>query len=178
LSKGMDYWPGSGMLAGATGLEPAASCVTGRRCNQTELREVDFHQAFAEPVREPASRSGLRGAPGETTFGKIIEAVENAERSRAPIQKTEDRLAGNLVYLSPWARPCSPSSSPKLRSTISVIIVARACCIAAGTPLAILGAIGRAVEILQDDPPVIARDADRLHKRGQIVAIKTTSARI
>src|SRR5580700_6055258 len=30
----------------------------------------------------------------ETTFGKIIEAVENAERSRAPIQKTADRLAG------------------------------------------------------------------------------------
>jgi P-type E1-E2 ATPase len=33
----------------------------------------------------------------ETTFGKIIEAVENAERSRAPIQKTADRLAGYLV---------------------------------------------------------------------------------
>ena len=26
------------MVAGATGLEPATSCVTGRRSNQTELR--------------------------------------------------------------------------------------------------------------------------------------------
>src|SRR5580658_3355102 len=30
----------------------------------------------------------------DTTFGKIIEAVEHAEKSRAPIQKTADRLAG------------------------------------------------------------------------------------
>jgi cation transport ATPase len=36
----------------------------------------------------------------QTTFGKIIEAVERAEQSRAPIQKTADRLAGYLVYFA------------------------------------------------------------------------------
>ena len=36
----------------------------------------------------------------DTTFGKIIEAVERAEKSRAPIQKTADRLAGYLVYFA------------------------------------------------------------------------------
>ena len=36
----------------------------------------------------------------DTTFGRIIEAVEHAERSRAPIQKTADRLAGYLVYFA------------------------------------------------------------------------------
>ena len=36
----------------------------------------------------------------ETAFGKIVEAVERAERSRAPIQKTADRLAGYLVYFA------------------------------------------------------------------------------
>jgi len=75
----------------------------------------------------------------ETTFGKIIEAVENAEHSRAPIQKTADRLAGYLVYFALGA-----ALTHNIRSTISVIIVAGACGIAAGTPLAILGAIGRA----------------------------------
>jgi len=35
----------------------------------------------------------------ETIFGKIIEAVETAEKSRAPIQGIADRLAGYLVYL-------------------------------------------------------------------------------
>jgi heavy metal translocating P-type ATPase len=79
----------------------------------------------------------------ETTFGKIIEAVENAERSRAPIQKTADRLAGYLVYFALGAAVLT-FLTHNLRSTISVIIVAGACGIAAGTPLAILGAIGRA----------------------------------
>ena len=80
----------------------------------------------------------------ETTFGKIIEAVENAERSRAPIQKTADRLAGYLVYFALGAAVLTFLITHNLRSTISVIIVAGACGIAAGTPLAILGAIGRA----------------------------------
>jgi heavy metal translocating P-type ATPase len=80
----------------------------------------------------------------ETTFGKIIEAVENAEHSRAPIQKTADRLAGYLVYFALGAAVLTFLITHNIRSTISVIIVAGACGIAAGTPLAILGAIGRA----------------------------------
>ena len=80
----------------------------------------------------------------ETTFGKIIEAVENAEHSRAPIQKLADRLAGYLVYFALGAAVVTFLITQNIRSTISVIIVAGACGIAAGTPLAILGAIGRA----------------------------------
>ena len=82
----------------------------------------------------------------ETTFGKIIEAVENAEHSRAPIQKTADRLAGYLVYFALGAAVLTFLITHNTRSTISVIIVAGACGIAAGTPLAVLGAIGRAAQ--------------------------------
>jgi Cd2+/Zn2+-exporting ATPase/Cu+-exporting ATPase len=80
----------------------------------------------------------------DTTFGKIIDAVERAEKSRAPIQKTADRLAGYLVYFALGAAGLTFLITHNARSTISVIIVAGACGIAAGTPLAILGAIGRA----------------------------------
>src|SRR5580658_334055 len=80
----------------------------------------------------------------DTTFGKIIEAVETAEKSRAPIQGIADRLAGYLVYFAMGAAVLTFLISHNLRSTISVVIVAGACGIAAGTPLAILGAIGRA----------------------------------
>ena len=80
----------------------------------------------------------------DTTFGRIIEAVERAEKSRAPIQKTADRLAGYLVYFALGAAILTFIISHNVRSTISVVIVAGACGIAAGTPLAILGAIGRA----------------------------------
>jgi heavy metal translocating P-type ATPase len=80
----------------------------------------------------------------DTTFGRIVEAVERAEKSRAPIQKTADRLAGYLVYFALGAALLTFIITHNVRSTISVVIVAGACGIAAGTPLAILGAIGRA----------------------------------
>jgi P-type E1-E2 ATPase len=80
----------------------------------------------------------------DTSFGRIVEAVERAEKSRAPIQKTADRLAGYLVYFALGAAVLTFIITHNVRSTISVVIVAGACGIAAGTPLAILGAIGRA----------------------------------
>ncbi len=80
----------------------------------------------------------------DTSFGKIVEAVERAERSRAPVQKTADRYAGYLVYFALACAVITFAITRNARSTISVIIVAGACGIAAGTPLAILGAIGRA----------------------------------
>ena len=79
----------------------------------------------------------------DTTFGQIIEAVERAEQSRAPIQKLADRLAGYLVYFAIGAAILTFLITQDIRSTISVVIVAGACGIAAGTPLAILGGIGR-----------------------------------
>jgi heavy metal translocating P-type ATPase len=82
----------------------------------------------------------------DTTFGKIIQAVEQAEQSRAPIQRIADRLAGYLVYFAFGAAILTFLVTHNIRSTISVIIVAGACGIAAGTPLAILGAIGRAAQ--------------------------------
>jgi heavy metal translocating P-type ATPase len=84
------------------------------------------------------------GIGRDTTFAKIVEAVEHAEKSRAPIQKTADRLAGILVYFALGAAALTFLVTHNARSTISVIIVAGACGVAAGTPLAILGAVGRA----------------------------------
>ncbi len=80
----------------------------------------------------------------DTTFGKIIQTVERAEKTRAPIQKTADRLAAWLVYFTLAAAIATFAVTRSARATISVVIAAGACGIAAGTPLAILGAIGRA----------------------------------
>jgi heavy metal translocating P-type ATPase len=83
----------------------------------------------------------------DTSYGKIIEAVERAEKSRAPVQRLADRTAGYLVYFALGAAVLTFLITRDMRSTISVIIVAGACGIAAGTPLAILGAIGRAARL-------------------------------
>src|SRR5207245_9871501 len=83
----------------------------------------------------------------DTSYGRIIEAVERAERSRAPVQRLADRLAAYLVYLALGAAALTFLLTRDMRSTISVVIVAGACGIAAGTPLAILGGIGRAARL-------------------------------
>src|SRR5580658_6186619 len=83
----------------------------------------------------------------DTSYGRIIEAVERAERSRAPVQQLADRLSGYLVYFALAAAAITFIITRDARSTISVIIVAGACGIAAGTPLAILGGIGRSARL-------------------------------
>jgi heavy metal translocating P-type ATPase len=80
----------------------------------------------------------------DTSFGRIIDAVESAERSRAPIERLADRLSGYLVYFALGAAVLTYLITRNVVATISVIIVAGACGIAAGTPLAVLGAVGRA----------------------------------
>jgi P-type E1-E2 ATPase len=40
------------------------------------------------------------GIGKDTAYARIIEAVERAEKTRAPIQKVADRYAGYLVYFA------------------------------------------------------------------------------
>ena len=80
----------------------------------------------------------------DTTFGKIIEIVEQAEKSKAPVERVSDRLAAGLVYFALGAAVLTFVVTRNLTSTIAVIIVAGACGVAAGTPLAILAGIGSA----------------------------------
>ena len=80
----------------------------------------------------------------DTTFGKIIEIVEQAEQSKAPVERIADRLAAGLVYFALGAAVLTLIVTRSLTSTIAVIIVAGACGVAAGTPLAILAGIGSA----------------------------------
>lgn len=110
-------------------------------------------QVYAGTINQSgALEVQVTGIGKDTAFGKIVEAVERADKLRAPIQKTADRLAGYLVY---FAIACAILTliislalhrdfHTTIRATISVVIVAGACGIAAGTPLAILGAIGQA----------------------------------
>lgn len=83
-----------------------------------------------------------------TSYGQILETVEEAERSRAPVQRLADRLAGYIVYVAlGFAAFEYWITGGDINSTISVIVVAGACGVAAGTPLAILGGIGRAAQM-------------------------------
>src|ERR1017187_3973161 len=128
------------VLGGRSFVEQAA--ITGEAM---PVEKAPGDMVYAGTINQSgALEIGAQKLGRDTTFGRIIEAVERAEKSRAPIQKTADRLAGYLVYFALGAAILTFIITHNVRSTISVVIVAGACGIAAGTPLAILGAIGRA----------------------------------
>ena len=128
------------VLSGRSFVEQAA--ITGEAMPVEKLQGA---AVYAGTINQSGTLEiGAQKLGRDTSFGRIVEAVEHAEKSRAPIQKTADRLAGYLVYFALGAAILTFLITRNVRSTISVVIVAGACGIAAGTPLAILGAIGRA----------------------------------
>jgi len=82
----------------------------------------------------------------ETVFGKIIKLVEDAENRKAPIQKLSDRLATWLVEFAIGFAFITLLVTRDVTSTLSVVVVAGACGVAAGTPLAIVAIMGKAAK--------------------------------
>src|SRR5581483_2670330 len=121
------------------------STITGE---SMPVEKIGGTHVYAGTINQSGSLEvRTTGIGRDTAFGKIIKAVEEAEKSRAPIQRTADRLAGYLVYFALGCAALTFLMTRNIYSTISVIIVAGACGIAAGTPLAILGGIGRSARL-------------------------------
>ncbi len=109
------------------------------------VEKVEGSKVFAGTINKEGVLQVIVAKLGrDTTFGKIIGIVEQAEKSKAPVQRVADRLAAALVYFAFSAATLTFIVTRNLTSTIAVIIVAGACGVAAGTPLAILAGIGNA----------------------------------
>jgi len=78
-----------------------------------------------------------------SSYGRIVEAVREAQSSAAPVQRLADRLAGYLIAFAIIAAVITFIATRDWTATIAVVVVAGACGIAAGTPLAVLAAIAR-----------------------------------
>ncbi len=88
------------VLGGRSFVEQAA--ITGEAM---PVEKAPGDAVYAGTINQSgALEIGAQKLGRDTTFGRIIEAVERAEKSRAPIQKTADRLAGYLVYFALGAR--------------------------------------------------------------------------
>src|SRR5579863_5441214 len=84
------------VLGGRSFVEQAA--ITGEAM---PVEKAPGDAVYAGTINQSgALEIGAQKLGRDTTFGRIIEAVERAEKSRAPIQKTADRLAGYLVYFA------------------------------------------------------------------------------
>src|SRR6266487_985439 len=118
------------------------SSITGE---SLPIEKVEQSKVFAGTInKDGVLEVTVEKIGRDTTFGKIIEIVEQAEKSRAPVQRIADRLAAGLVYFAFGAAVLTLIITRNITSTIAVIIVAGACGVAAGTPLAILAGIGSA----------------------------------
>ncbi len=92
----------------------------------------------------------------DTMLSQIVEMVANAQRSRAPIQKYADRVAGvfvpavigiavlSFVGWSAWGP--EPALSYALIAAVAVLIIACPCALGLATPMSIMTATGRGAQ--------------------------------
>jgi heavy metal translocating P-type ATPase len=78
-----------------------------------------------------------------SSYGRIVEAVRQAQESKPPAQRLADRLASWLVYLALGGAVITYLMTRNITATIAVVVVAGACGVVAGTPLAVIAAIAR-----------------------------------
>ena len=117
----------------------------------------------------------------ETLLAKIVQMVAQAQRSRAPIQRLADRVAGWFVPLviavaiaafiswSIWGP--EPRLTFGLIAAVSVLIIACPCALGLATPMSIMVGVGRGAET-----GVLIKSAEaleRMEKVDTIVVDKT-----
>ncbi|TMP89428.1 MAG: cation-translocating P-type ATPase, partial [Verrucomicrobia bacterium] len=101
------------------------SSITGE---SLPVEKVEQSKVFAGTInKDGVLEVTVEKIGRDTTFGKIIEIVEQAEKSRAPVQRIADRLAAGLVYFAFGAAAFTLIVTRNFTSTIAVIIVAGAC---------------------------------------------------
>ena len=117
----------------------------------------------------------------ETMLARIVQMVVEAQRSRAPIQRLADRVAGwfvpvvlviaALAFLAWAVWGPSPSLAYALIAAVSVLIIACPCALGLATPMSIMVGVGRGAQL-----GVLIRDAEaleRLEKVDTLVVDKT-----
>ncbi len=82
----------------------------------------------------------------DTTLGRIIKLVEEAEASKAPVQRFADRFASRFVPLVLLLAALVAVVSQSVESAVSVIVVACPCAVAIATPLAVVASVGKAAK--------------------------------
>ena len=109
----------------------------------------------------------------DTMLSQIVEMVANAQRSRAPIQKFADMVAGKFVpaviavaalSFVAWAiwGP-APALSYALVSAVAVLIIACPCALGLATPMSIMTATGRGAQV-----GVLIKNAEALERFAKV----------
>lgn len=80
----------------------------------------------------------------DTTFGKVIRLVEEAEAQRGPVQRLADRFSGYYLPVVLGVAGLTYIFNRDPLAVAAVLVVACSCAFALATPIAILASIGAA----------------------------------
>ena len=105
----------------------------------------------------------------DTVLSRIVKMVENAQRSRAPIQQYADKVAGLFVPVVILVAAASfliwaiwgpaPALSYALLAAVAVMIIACPCALGLATPMSIMTATGRGAQV-----GVLIKNAEALER--------------
>ncbi len=104
------------------------SSITGE---SLPVEKVEGSEIFAGTMNQAGILEvEARRMSKDTMFGKIIEIIEQAERSKAPIQKVADKLSARLVYFAFGGAIITFLVTRDVVSAIAALVVAGACGVA------------------------------------------------
>ncbi len=147
------------------------SMVTGEPMPVTKSKDSPLTAGTVNQTGGFVMRAGKVGA--DTLLAQIVHMVSTAQRSRAPIQRLADRVAGWFVPVvmtvaavafvswSVWGP--SPAFAYAFISAVAVLIIACPCALGLATPMSIMVGVGRGAQI-----GVLIRDAEALERMEKV----------
>jgi P-type Cu+ transporter len=102
-------------------------------------------QVFAATICERGALRVKTDRVGrDTTFGQIIRLVEQAEASKAPVQRFADRFTAYYIPVVLGIAVLTYVIGGSATAAVATVLVACSCAIAMATPITVLAAVGQA----------------------------------
>jgi Cu2+-exporting ATPase len=155
------------------------SMITGE---PVPVQKSQGEKVFAGTVNQKGSfQFTAEKVGGETLLSQIIKMVQQAQGSKAPVQKLVDKIAGifvpvvlgiSIVTFIVWMSVGGANAfSQALLTSVAVLVIACPCALGLATPTAIMVGIGKGAE-----NNILIKDAESLelgHKVNAVILDKT-----
>ncbi|WAC01659.1 heavy metal translocating P-type ATPase [Lacinutrix neustonica] len=155
------------------------SMITGE---PVPVEKTKDGKVFAGTVNQKGSfQFTAEKVGGETLLSQIIKMVQQAQGSKAPVQKLVDKIAGifvpvvlgiSIVTFIVWMLVGGDNAfSQALLTSVAVLVIACPCALGLATPTAIMVGIGKGAE-----NNILIKDAESLelgHKVNAVILDKT-----
>lgn len=113
---------------------------------------------------------------GDTLLAHIIKMVEEAQGSKAPVQRLVDKIAGifvpvvlaiSLITLAVWTIFGEENGFTQgVMAMVTVLVIACPCALGLATPTALMVGMGRGAQL-----GILIKDAESLERAGKVTAV-------